>query len=114
MGEHRHKDQRERVVGQVVDEMAKAATDKGLIIELGWIGMLRHVIPKDASETQVAEMRKAFFMGADHLFYSINSVMDSDREPTQQDFDRLTQIHNELLAFRMTISSHHKAPGRAQ
>jgi hypothetical protein len=112
MGEH--KIDRHRITEVVVAELAKVATDKGLILELGWISMLRYVVPKDAPEVQVDEMRKAFFMGAEHLFSSIISILDPGAEPTEKDLDRMTLIYKELEAFRKEVTSHHTAPGRTQ
>ncbi len=109
-----HKIDRHRITELLAAELAKIATDKGHLVEIGWIGMLRHVIPKDASDTQVGEMRKAFFMGAEHLYASIMSIMDEDREPTERDMNRMSLIHNELEAFRKEVTSHHSAPGRTQ
>lgn len=112
MGEH--KIDRHRITEQLAAELAKVATDKGHLLELGWIGMLRYVVPKDAPETQVSEMRKAFFMGAEHLFASIMSILDPGAEPTEKDLDRMTLIHNELDAFRKEVTTYHTAPERTQ
>lgn len=112
MGEH--KIDRHRITEQLAAELAKVATDKGQIVELGWISMLRYVVPKDASDTQVGEMRKAFFCGAEHLFASIMSILDPGAEPTEKDLDRMSLIHTELEAFRKEVTSHHTAPGRTQ
>ena len=112
MGEH--KIDRHRITEQLAAELAKVATDKGQILELGWIAMLRYVVPKDATETQVSEMRKSFFMGAEHLFSSIMSILDPGAEPTERDLNRMTLIHKELEAFRKEVTSHHIAPGRTQ
>lgn len=112
MGEH--KIDRGRITEVLATELARVATDKGLLIEVGWISMLRYAIPKDADEAQVTEMRKAFFLGAEHLFASIVSIMDSDREPTADDLRRMDLIDAELTAFRKEVTTHHRAPGRAQ
>lgn len=112
MGEH--KIDRHRITEQLATELARAATDRGQLIELGWIAMLRYVLPKDASDTQVEEMHKAFFMGAEHLYQSVMNIMDDDREPTEKDMTRMAQIHAELEAFRKQATSWHTAPGRPQ
>ncbi len=112
MGEHKFN--RRKITEEVAALLAKDATDNGRLIELGWIAMMRYVIPKDADEVQVAEMRKAFFMGAEHTYSSIMSIMDEGNEPTEADMHRMANIHDELEAFRKTVTSHHKAPGRTQ
>ncbi len=111
MGEHKFKG---RITQQLADQLAKVATDKGKLIEIGWISALLYVVPKDAPETQVSEMHKAFFLGAQHLFSSIMSILDPGAEPTERDLKRMDLIHNELEVFRKEVTSHHAAPGRTQ
>lgn len=84
---------------QIVDELTKAFVDRGKIIEAGWKGLETMAIPPSAGDTQRKEMRKAFFAGAQHLYASMMSMLDSDTEPTQTDLDRMTLIHNELEEF---------------
>jgi hypothetical protein len=96
---------------ELADKLAKEFTDKGLLIEAGWRTMELYVLPKDASTVQRQETRKAFFMGAQHLYASIMGIMDADREPTAKDMERMTLIHNELEAFRMDVTNVH-TPGR--
>jgi hypothetical protein len=102
MGEHKIP---HRLSAELAAELAKLASDKGHLLEVGWISMLRYVVPKDASEIQVSEMRKAFFMGAHHLFASLMSIFDPGEEPTQRDLDRImTLVHRELEAFRREVT----------
>lgn len=77
----------------------KKLTDKGLLIEAGWVSLRIAVLPRDAPEIQVREMRKAFFAGAQHLFASMTNIMDDDREPTEDDLRRVEMIHVELEAW---------------
>lgn len=81
-----------------INELTKKLADHGQIIEAGWVG-LKHSILKDASDVQVNEMRKAFFSGAQHLFTSILSFLDSDEEPTANDLRRMEMVSVELEAF---------------
>lgn len=111
MGEHKLKG---RITQQIADELAKVATDKGRLIEIGWISMLLYVIPKDAPETQVSEMHKAFFMGAQHLYASIMGILDPGAEPTEKDLQRMSLIHEELETFRKEVTTFHAAPERSQ
>lgn len=96
---------------KLLDEITRKLTDDGKLIEVGWEAMRLLCLPLDASPTQISEMRKAFFMGAQHLYASIMAVMDADREPTLDDMRRMELIHNELEAFRMEVTNVH-APGR--
>jgi hypothetical protein len=45
---------------------AKKLSDQGKLVEAGWLGFRWFVLPPDASQLQVEEMRKAFFGGAAH------------------------------------------------
>ncbi len=112
MGEH--KLNLKQITEALALELSKIATDKGQLIQLGWIGMLRYVVPKDAGEMQVAEMRKSFFMGCEYLFQSLVAVVDPGSEITADDLKRMDQIDTELKAFRKEVTSHHKAPKRTQ
>lgn len=112
MGEHKFN--RKQITEDMAVELARIATDRGHLVELGWISMLLHVIPKDSSPTQVSEMRKAFFLGAEHLYASIITVMDEGEGVTEKDLERMANIHDELQAFRKEVTTHHTAPGRQQ
>jgi hypothetical protein len=85
----------------VVEHITKKLADEGRIIEGGWQAMRLLVLPPTASAVQVAEMRKAFFAGAQHLFGSIMTVLDPDDEdePTANDLLRVALIHAELEEF---------------
>lgn len=97
-----------------VTEVTRKLVDEGKLIEAGWTAFRMLTIPKDAPPAQLDEMRCAFFAGAQHLFGSINSIMSSDDEPTDQDVAGLEQINNELTRFigemKLRIS---RAKGRA-
>lgn len=89
------------------DDIAKKLTDEGKLVEVGWLTMRYFVLPPDCPPVQVSEMRKAFFMGAQHLFASIMAILEPGAEPTDKDLDRMTLIHNELEAFRKEVTSFH-------
>lgn len=80
-------------------ELVRKLTDEGKLVEAGWIGLCLAIMPTDAPAIQVREMRKAFFAGAQHVFSSILAVMDDDREPTEADMRRMTNISDELTKF---------------
>lgn len=98
-------------IRQACDEIAKRLTDDGKLIEVGWATMRLLVLPPDAPDVQISEMRKAFFMGAQHLYASIMGILEPGAEPTDKDLDRMQLIHNELEAFRMEVTNVH-TPGR--
>lgn len=95
---------------KIHDELLKRANAEGKLVEAGWLSMFLMVIPPDASPTQISEMRKAFFAGAQHLFASLMAIMDGDHEPTEADMRAMSLISTELEAWRMEVSSVHK-PG---
>ena len=80
-------------------ELSKQLTDRGKIIEGGWLGFRLAVVPENAPAIQVDEMRKAFWAGSLHLFSSIMSILDPGAEPTEKDLQRMDLIHRELMEF---------------
>lgn len=95
-------------------ELSRALTDQGKLIEAGWIGLRLAAIPTDAPEIQLQEMRNAFFAGAQHLFSSIMTIMDEDREPTEADLERMSLISNELDVFVAEFERRHELGGAIQ
>ena len=92
---------------QLMEKITRDLVDQGLLIEAGWVGLRMMSVPKDAPQIQVDEMRDSFFAGAQHLFGSIMSIMDADREPTPADMRRMDQIHKELDKFIKDYSAKH-------
>ncbi len=92
-------DQRQQIVNEVVDKLTKEHADRGMIMEGGWQAFLVVGMPSDASDLQKSEMRKAYYLGAQHLFASIMGILDPGTEPTEQDMQRMTLISKELERF---------------
>ncbi|GAA3849457.1 hypothetical protein GCM10022626_19710 [[Pseudomonas] carboxydohydrogena] len=69
------------------------------LIEAGWIGLRIAAIPLDAPAVQLDEMRNAFFAGAQHLFYSIMTILEEGSDATDNDLKRMDLIDRELRAF---------------
>lgn len=82
-----------------LERLSRDLTDNGKLIEAGWIGLRLAAVPLDAPAIQLDEMRKAFFAGAQHLFASIMTILDEEREPTDEDLRRMDQIDTELRSF---------------
>jgi hypothetical protein len=93
---------------RIHDELMKRFTADGRLIEAGWQSMLLLVVPKDAPDVQVKEMRNAFFMGAQHLYAALMCIMDEDAEPTEADMKKMSLIHHELEAFRKEVTTTHR------
>lgn len=106
-----NREQRRKLSEEERRKLAKDVTaglvDDGAIIEAGFLGYRLHVIPDNASETQVAETKKAFFAGAHHLFASIMSFLDPGTEPTERDERRMSRIHDELEKFLKEFKQQH-------
>lgn len=100
---------RRRYAQQLADNWA----DKGKVMEGGWRAG-EYLIFKDSTDEQRAQLRKAFFLGAEHLFSTIMMVMDPGSEPTERDLQRMSLIHKELEAFKLELASVHPPGGRQQ
>ena len=82
-----------------LERLSRELTDKGKLIEAGWLGLRIACELEDAPAIQLEEMRNAFFAGAQHLFSSIMTILEPDAEPTDKDLERLDLIDGELRAF---------------
>lgn len=87
----------------VIDKILAEWADKGKIIEGGWQTFVVTGGLLNAPEQQLKEMRKAYMLGAQHLYASMMAVMDEDREPTERDMKRMSLIHEELETFRRSL-----------
>lgn len=85
-----------------VEELAKRLTDEGRLMEVGWL-VFDSTLPLSMSEARRRELRKAFYLGAQHVFASITDVLDPGKEPTERDIQRMTNITEELEAFRRSM-----------
>jgi hypothetical protein len=88
---------------EFIDELCKALTDKGQLIEAGWRSYELIVLDEHASDIQRKETRIAFFAGAQHLYSSIMSILEPGTEPTGNDLHRMAQIHEELEKFEKEL-----------
>lgn len=88
----------------IIDKVTAEWADKGKLIEGGWLAYVATSGLSIASETQLREMRKAYFLGAQHLYASMMGVMDAGEEITAKDMRRMEFIHNELEAFRRSLT----------
>ncbi len=94
-----------------LEQMARNLTDKGKLIEAGWIGLRIAAIPADAPQAQLDEMRNAFMAGANHLFFSIMQILDPGEDETPGDLRRMAMIEGELNSFGEELKLRlHKGP----
>ena len=90
-----------------LERLSRDLTDQGKLIEAGWIGLRLAAVPLDAPEIQLREMRQAFFAGAQHLFFSIMTILDPGSEPTEADLRRMDLIDKELRNFIADFAAKH-------
>ncbi len=83
----------------VHDALVKKLSDEGKVIEAGFLAMRAAIIPTNASDGQVSDMRMAYMGGAQHLFASMMAMLDPESEPTDADLHRMWLIDAELRAF---------------
>lgn len=96
-----------------LDEIAKRLTDKGKLIEAGFVGLRKAAMDPEAPEIQVREMRMAFMAGAQHLFGSIMSILDPGDDVTDRDLERMAKISEELDQFYHEFTASIQTKGRA-
>ena len=105
---------RAKQIEQVASDLTKELTDKGKLIEAGFVVFARYVIPKDAPPIQLGEMQLAFMAGAEHVFSSIMNILDPGEEPTDADMRRMDLIQRELDEWRGRLFDRINPPqGRA-
>ncbi len=92
---------------QLVEQVTKKLVDEGKLIEAGWQGLRIMSVPDDAPQVQIDEMRSSFFAGAQHLFGSIMTFLDSGDEPTAADLKRMDLIQAELEQFIRDFNKKH-------
>jgi hypothetical protein len=95
---------------EVINRITQELVDKGLLIEAGWVGLRMVSLPPNAPQVQVDSMRMAFFAGAQHLFSSLLSFMDEDREPTDRDMVRMAMVQSELDEYLKQFKKQHGLP----
>ena len=93
---------KQRVIQAVLDKIVADWTDKGKLIEGGFAAFVA-VELKGVPDEQIRELRKAYMLGAQHLFASIMGILDPGNDPTERDMKRMNLIHEELEAFRRSL-----------
>src|SRR3990167_3300965 len=103
-----------RAIDDATQRLTKQLMDEGKLIESGFALFAHYVIPKDASQTQIREMRLAWMASAEHLFSSIMSALEPGEEPSDADMKRTDLIVKELDYWRAFLSERvHPVQGSA-
>ncbi|HVJ44681.1 MAG TPA: hypothetical protein VM639_24500 [Dongiaceae bacterium] len=82
-----------------IEELERELANSGKLIEAGWHSLRVMTIPTDAPAIQLAEMRTAFFAGAQHVFATLLRTLDDGDDATDGDLNRLALIQAELDGF---------------
>lgn len=69
-----------------------------------WSKYKSDIIPKNASDTQISETKKAFYSGAMCLFIILNKNIDEGTEPTEKDLSLLDNITIEFDEYRKELA----------
>jgi hypothetical protein len=105
----------DQVRDALIEKILAEWADKGKIVEGGWHAFVMSSRRADLSGVQLSEMRKAYMLGAQHLFSCIMTILDPGEEPTERDLKRMDLIHNELEEFRRSLTaSSNRTPGWAE
>lgn len=96
---------------QYLNQIARKLADEGKIIEAGWVTFRAAVMPQHSNAIDLEAIKLAFMAGAQHLWGSINMMMDEDHDVTEADLRRMTLIHDELEVFYKELSLRWVKPG---
>jgi hypothetical protein len=88
-----------------LQKLSRTLVAEGKLIEAGWVLLRIAVLPDDAPQVQIDNMRFAFFAGSQHLWSSINAVLDGGSEPTAADLERMNLINDELNRFAKSMKA---------
>ena len=82
---------------------------KRLLVAEQWDSFARAILPEGCPAIQRQEMRRAFYGGAQGLFYALLKVLDSgldpSLEPTEGDLAMLGGIERELSDFAESVKA---------
>lgn len=105
MGESDRRRRFQESVDGVAASITKEYSDKGQMIEVGWLALRKVWLHPESPPAQVRDCRWAFFAGAQHLLASIMVTLDPESEPTEADMRRMSLIHEELRRFEVEMKA---------
>jgi hypothetical protein len=101
-------EEKQQKIRATVEKLTKELTDRGLLIEAGWMAFRLFVIDTDEEKFTPREIdmfRCSFFAGSQHLWASIISLLEEGTEPTDADMKRMDLINTELTNFVNSLKS---------
>ena len=106
--EAREKMIKRSVADAVTSAIAKVTIDSGQgVVKFGWDAYRRYFVPKDMSPSDLTVVQNAFYCGAQHLFASVNSVLNEGEDPTDEDIERMNKISEELATWARQFKQIH-------
>lgn len=110
MGEHKLKDR-----AALASAIGAAMIDRGKLLEEGFAAMLKFFYPGGVGEQQKRDLRMAWFLGCDHLFFGVMAASSEGSEISERDMARMAGVHDELLQFRReSLGQSAPTPARQQ
>lgn len=100
-------------------EITQRLASKGQVIAGGFAAYLMVTFGdtdaiKALPVSMLADLREAYYSGAQHLFASIMTVLDDDDEPSAEDLRRMDLIHAELEAWGVEAQRRYEARKRQE
>lgn len=85
-------------LNRLASKVARALADQGKLVEAGWT-LLRVSMFSDRTEDEIARLRDAYFIGAQHVFSSMIGMLSDEDEVTEADMRRMDSLQVELNNF---------------
>lgn len=80
-------------------ELTQDLTDRGLLIEAGFLTFKLLYMAPNLSAAHARDMRIAWFASAHHLWNCVINVLEPEAEPTETDYARMSMIDEEIKRF---------------
>ena len=77
------------------------------LLETEWNIFRNAVIPKNAPQVQLTEMRRAFFAGSWAIYALMMNRLDPEKEPTGADLEFMAKLDKEMRHFNDRVTKEH-------
>lgn len=78
-------------------------TPKRQLMAEQWNDFSRNCLHPRTHETQKREMKRAFYAGAQAILFKVIHGLTTDADPTPEDLEMMTNVHNELQEFAAAV-----------
>lgn len=110
MGEHKLNSR-----AALASAIGASMTDRGKLLEEGFAAFLKFFYPHGVDDAQRRDLRMAWFLAADHLFFGVMGAMSDGQGITERDVARMAGVNDELEQFRReALGQSAPAPERQQ